>query len=437
MKKSNFFNYLIILFFISFHLLFTLRHNNLYSIEYKSYIPRPDYVSNFDKPFNEYTWLVAHNAFSNATILSNQYGMKISDQLKLGARGLMLDLYDYNGAVYLCHKTCLISEYGTFVDEMNKTIIPFLKENPDVILTLFLEDHSSKPFLDKALSQIQDLEKYTFNPQKWRNYKNWPTLNELIHEDQRLILISENEENSGFYEFNTGEIHIIFGQDISIENYWSLGDTVMTHDYSCSSRWKNVPLTTKYATPFYHFWNRLFVMNHFHGLPYYSHSEEDNKFSKLKTREDLKCSPFTLKMPNYIAVDNIKSGHAMEYVEWHNNGGILFFDKNFSLQNLVCGVSTAFERNFQLYKAGCTNYVTKAQIQGVAKGTKITLYSSDYDKNEREYSEIEIKRDIDFEEEINIDSFDSNIENSDFNLRYFGKSGMKKKVFAIKIELGK
>lgn len=420
LKLSKF----LFLFFIQF---------NVFCLEFKDYVPRPDYVPNYDKPFNQYTWLVAHNAYSNYSNFSNQYGIKISKQLELGVRGLMLDLYDFNDEIYLCHKTCLLSEYGTFVEEMNNTIIPFLENNPNEVLTLFLEDHSSKDFFKRALNQVKDLSKYVFNPQKWNDRSNWPTLNELIQKNQRLFIISENEKNSGYFEINSGEVHVIFGQDISVENYWSLGDTYMSHDYRCYSRWKNIPLSTEKASPFYNYWDRIFVMNQFHGIPYAPHSEEDNKFYKLKKREEKYCKPYSKRFPNFIAVDNITHGNALEYVEWHNNGGILFYNKNYNYESLVCGLATTFNRKIPLYKAGCYDYVTKGQLQGVPKGTKILIYSSDYNLNNSEYTEIEVLNDLNFTEPINIDSFDASFEDKNFKLKYFGKNGMKDSVYAVEI----
>ena len=39
-------------------------------------------INDYSKPFNTYSWLVAHNAYSNDNIFSNQYGLPIAEQLK-------------------------------------------------------------------------------------------------------------------------------------------------------------------------------------------------------------------------------------------------------------------------------------------------------------------------------------------------------------------
>jgi hypothetical protein len=419
-----------------FSSLFFFEINFSYSKEATPFIARPDYIIDYNKPFNQYTWLVSHNAFSNDTVFSNQYGKSIAEQLQLGARGFMLDLYDYHGSIYLCHKTCVFGNYGTFVETMNQTIIPFLKNNPTAILTIFLEDHTSRENLKIALNKINNLEKYIFTPQKWYGYTNWPTLNEMIQKDQRLIFISENEKNSGYYEIESGEVHIIFGQDINVENYWSLGNTVMSHDYSCKSRWNNIPISAKSASPFYYSWDRLFVMNHFHGVPLANHSEIDNSFSVLMFREERYCKPAAQKIPNYIAVDNITRGDALEYIEWHNNGGILFYAKiNEELVKVICGIGTNLERQVPLNKIGCQkNIITGAQLNGVSKGTRIILYRNVTGDRNDDFAVIDIKQDIKINFPIKISTFENSSDNSFYSIRYYGNKGLDRKVSLIDIE---
>ncbi|KAI7732252.1 hypothetical protein M8C21_028409 [Ambrosia artemisiifolia] len=63
-------------------------------------------------PFNKYTWLVTHNAFSivDAPLLSGPQRItfynqedSVTNQLRNGVRGLMLDMYDFENDIWLCH----------------------------------------------------------------------------------------------------------------------------------------------------------------------------------------------------------------------------------------------------------------------------------------------------------------------------------------------
>ncbi|OEL33948.1 PI-PLC X domain-containing protein [Dichanthelium oligosanthes] len=63
-------------------------------------------------PFNRYSWLVTHNSFSilgepsltgvERVTFYNQED-SVTNQLRNGVRGLMLDMYDFNDDVWLCH----------------------------------------------------------------------------------------------------------------------------------------------------------------------------------------------------------------------------------------------------------------------------------------------------------------------------------------------
>eukprot|EP00249_Psilotum_nudum_P004828 c18314_g1_i1 orf=1-441(-) len=62
-------------------------------------------------PFNKYSWLTTHNSFA-ITGERSQTGPRVTftnqedsvtAQLNNGVRGLMLDMYDFLGDVWLCH----------------------------------------------------------------------------------------------------------------------------------------------------------------------------------------------------------------------------------------------------------------------------------------------------------------------------------------------
>ncbi|RLM84603.1 uncharacterized protein C2845_PM04G11310 [Panicum miliaceum] len=63
-------------------------------------------------PFNRYSWLATHNSFAivgtrsplgSAIISPPNQEDSVTSQLRNGVRGLMLDAYDFNNAVWLCH----------------------------------------------------------------------------------------------------------------------------------------------------------------------------------------------------------------------------------------------------------------------------------------------------------------------------------------------
>lgn len=390
----------------------------------------------YSEPFHKHAWLVAHNAYSNDNIFSNQYGLSITDQLNFGVRGFMLDIYDGSDGIYLCHKNCFLSNYGKFFDAISYSILPFLRENPREIITVFLEDHSSRDLLEKELKKIHGLNEIMFHPQTWVTHTNWPTLDELIAQNQRLFIITDKKENAGYYEMHENEVHLIHGQDISVENYWSLGDTHLTHNYSCTSRWPHIPLRTKKASVFYNEWDRLVVMNQFHGIPFYPHSETDNKFRALMLREQKYCNLLTERLPNYVAVDNVTSGQAKEYVQWLNTGGILFFKSaSNEIDELNCGIAINENKLVELKKINCSNKTSFLQLNKLVEGTKIKLLEKNYTIINREFAEIVIKKTFLKEEYFFIDSNNSSDENQYFSYTYYGNKTGEKKFTKIHIQM--
>ncbi len=394
------------------------------------------YINDYSKPFHTYSWLVAHNAYSNDNIFSNQYGLSIKEQLKFGVRGFMLDIYDYNNSIYLCHKSCYLSNYGKFFEALSYSILPFLRDNPREIVTLFLEDHSSREVLEKELKKVFALDEMIFNPQTWSGYPNWPSLDELIKKNQRLFIITDNKNNSGYYEFDNKEIHLLFGQDITVENYWSLGDTYLSHNYNCVSRWADIPLSTKKSSIFYNEWDRLVVMNQFHGIPFYPHSETDNKFRALYQREQKYCYPETQRTPNFVAVDNVSSGETKQYLQWLNSGGLLFFKSlSFDPEDLVCGLSNQASIYTDLAKIGCDQYLRAIKISKLKQGTIIRLFDKSHQFINSEYAEIKIKNNLETNEDLKIDLENFDFENSYYKYSYFGNKPGKKKFQKITLVL--
>nr|GEW16244.1 PI-PLC X domain-containing protein At5g67130-like [Tanacetum cinerariifolium] len=91
-------------------------------------------------PYNRYTWLMTHNSFARmghrsetgAVLLApmNQQD-SVTSQLENGVRGLMLDMYDFENDIWLCHSfhgKCF--NYTAFVHVKNSFLIPEKRRKP-------------------------------------------------------------------------------------------------------------------------------------------------------------------------------------------------------------------------------------------------------------------------------------------------------------------
>lgn len=290
------------------------------------------YADNPNRPFNEYTWISTHNAFAT-TILPSQT-LSIREQLDAGVRSLMLDLHYSAGAVRLCHGSCIGPE-PTFSSLLNGTILPFLSRQPDAIVTLHLEDYVNRTELAHAFSSVTGLAPQVFNPNRWATAQ-WPTHQQMVDSGQQLLVFSQRLANSGDMDTASGPLHVMYDSDYTVENYWSIGDTIFTHDHSCRSRWNSVPLDT--AQVWNRTWSRLFVMNHFHTSPFGDHAPTDNNYNVLRSRIDNECHAAARRKPNFVAVDFFHNGQLGSVAGSLNMGTIELFDGVSGTGNRLCAI---------------------------------------------------------------------------------------------------
>ncbi|BAB10947.1 unnamed protein product [Arabidopsis thaliana] len=164
-------------------------------------------------PFNKYTWLMTHNAFSNANapllpgverITFYNQEDTITNQLQNGVRGLMLDMYDFNNDIWLCHSLrgqCF--NFTAFQPAINilREVEAFLSQNPTEIVTIIIEDYVHRPKGLSTLFANAGLDKYWFPVSKMpRKGEDWPTVTDMVQENHRLLVftsVAAKEDEEG------------------------------------------------------------------------------------------------------------------------------------------------------------------------------------------------------------------------------------------------
>jgi hypothetical protein len=179
-----------------------------------------------DRRYNEVTYLTAHNAQSEKRnrFLKWLPGSNINNQthpilfqLKNGVRAMKMPVHGYKKDIYVCHgmghwikseierRICnnfpVFSEYCSevigdlnpcFIDPGSKSLMSvlvfvrdFIRENPNEVVTLFLEDDFGhfelihKAFEDSGL--LSELHQQNES-------KEWPTLKEMIQNRKRVVV---------------------------------------------------------------------------------------------------------------------------------------------------------------------------------------------------------------------------------------------------------
>jgi hypothetical protein len=405
-----------------------------YSLQAKERYPLP-----LDLPLNEGHWVATHNAFASHDLIVRNQNKSISRQLDDGVRGLMLDLHNHRGAVYVCHESC--NKYwnaskSRLRDWFDKEILPFLAANPQAVISLFLEDNASRPLLQAELAAIPALAGKSFDPSTWSSSQAWPTLRQLVDKGQRLLLFTYNNGNAGTYRTGSGTVTLMKAQDALTENYWSLGNTIGQHDNSCVSRWSGIPLNRSTVGFPGKSWPRLFVMNHFHGQGEANHANIDNRFDTLQRRVDSHCRPAAGRAPNYIAVDFYEHGDPLEYAGVLSRGGVILHEGNRGSQDIVCGIPYQDPDGFTLRASnektrGCENDEARsATLVNIKKGATITLYDSPSGSANDDWTTIVAKKDIGT---LTIDSFEANRSDDAVDVTHIRNNGLDGKVSYVEL----
>ncbi|TYH38050.1 hypothetical protein E1A91_D12G098000v1 [Gossypium mustelinum] len=275
-------------------------------------------------PFNKYSWLVTHNSFSivDAPALPGVqrftfYNQEdtVTNQLKNGVRGLMLDMYDFNGDIWLCHSfrgQCF--NFTAFKPAINtlREVEAFLSKNPSEIVTIIIEDYVHTPKGLTKLFKNAGLDKYWFPVSKMpKKGEDWPTVTEMVKANHRLLVftsVASKEEEEG----------IAYQWKYLLEN--EAGDPGVKRG-SCPNRKESQPFNSKTAS--------LFLMNYF---PTYPIEDEACKEHSAPLADMIRTcyKAAGSMMPNFLAVN----------FYLRSDGGGVFYDLDSMNGQRLCGCNT-------------------------------------------------------------------------------------------------
>lgn len=326
-----------IIFFLLFAILPFLLITNIPNVESTEIISAG--LDDDTRPFDQYTELTTHNAFTNYDdalwIIVNQGTKSIQEQLDEGVRGIMLDAHWFGGSsdarcgfswagyislgtptdcygegVYLCHGDLGCSGFPgihyalprqTLSDTM-QTIVTFLYQNPDEIVTVFIEDSTSGNQLQDALDDVYGLEYLSFHLTKTTLDSNgWPTKQWLIDNNQRLLIMTDRRDNFLNNDAMTDSTNPVYSdKNILLESEFGYAG-----NEKCDPRLGTD--VTRYANGINMTHpdnlNWFLLVNHFPTSPELITAENDNDYDVLGKKINKHCVPVAGQYPNYIAVD--------------------------------------------------------------------------------------------------------------------------------------
>jgi len=190
-----------------------------------------------EKNYTEVIYPTAHNAFSYgergsvkkdgppAYIYPNQ-NLPISNQLRAGIRGFMLDIqyYDdlqgnyYGKKLLLCHSYCVLGSEP--LENALKEIKIFLNQNPNEVITLFFQMNGEINFNDfKKAFEVSGLYSHLYNP----DTAQWPKLKTMIANRNQVVVFGD--------PLGGQESWLLDSKNHYSENNWNYQDS---RDFSCA-----------------------------------------------------------------------------------------------------------------------------------------------------------------------------------------------------------
>lgn len=251
-------------------------------------------------PFNRYSWLTTHNSYAfsgsksgtgSVLVSPTNQDDSVTSQLNNGVRGLMLDMYDFNNDIWLCHSIggqCFnVTAFQPAINVL-KEVQVFLDANPSEIITIFIEDYVTSPQGLTKVFNASGLTKFWFPVSSMpKNGENWPVIDDMINKNQRLVVFTSKSAK----EASEG---IAYQWRYVVENQY--GDSGMIAG-SCPNRAESSPVNTSTRS--------LFLQNYFPDNPNSTEACKDNSaplISMLNT-----CYQSAGKRwPNFIGVDFYK-----------------------------------------------------------------------------------------------------------------------------------
>lgn len=259
--------------------------------------------------YHEVCFLTAHNAYASIAhgYRYAQQRLSLKEQLAAGVRGLMLDTHlDTQNHVVLLHRNETVTraicgvKSPMHLREALDTIKTFLDAHPTEIITIFLENYVIPPeVIDEPFIKA-GLKEYVLSPSDWNPVKEqgWPTIGWMQKHNKRLLIFD-----------SLGETTLAFNQwQHSAENQW--GALALPH--ACKERWESKVYRKEKRY--------LYILNYFPKIKFnFGRSYATINSSMLeefiaKASNGLKSCVYKHRLPNFLSIDFIDEGSAMEHV---------------------------------------------------------------------------------------------------------------------------
>jgi hypothetical protein len=99
-----------------------------------------------------------------------------------------LKTHYFLGQLMMCHTSCFLLDAGPLINYLT-TIKNWLDANPDQVVTLLLINGDNRPVSEFGTAMTKTgLASYAYTPSSQLAMSEWPTIQELIDSNKRLVM---------------------------------------------------------------------------------------------------------------------------------------------------------------------------------------------------------------------------------------------------------
>ncbi|TVY30504.1 PI-PLC X domain-containing protein [Lachnellula hyalina] len=149
------------------------------------------------RKYSNITQIGAHDSAFVGDLPTDNQNLDVTGQLNAGIRFLTAQTHSFLNQIFLCHTSCWEEDSGVLADYLT-AIRTWMDSNPNEVVTLLLTNGDAI-----AVSMFADayddagISKYTYTPPNQLALGDWPTLQDLISANTRLITFMDYNSNTG------------------------------------------------------------------------------------------------------------------------------------------------------------------------------------------------------------------------------------------------
>ncbi|KAK8024320.1 PLC-like phosphodiesterase [Apiospora rasikravindrae] len=262
-----------------------------------------------DRKYSNVTFLGTHNSPFVGVLPADNQLETVTQQLSGGIRYLTAQTHDKDGAIELCHTSCILLDVGLLQDYL-KDIKTWMDGNPNEVVTLLLTNQDAidiNKFADafKAVG----LDAYAYAPGADLAMNDWPTLGTMVSNKKRLVVFMDYHADTSKVPWILDEFKYYFETpfDTTDENF---AQCTLDRPQGASAD------------------GRMYIVNHFLDIeifpgvliPNLADAGKTNSMTSILAQTDL-CYTQYKRTPNVVLLDFASIGDEMKAQDDLNNLG--------------------------------------------------------------------------------------------------------------------